>query len=173
VQQGWLFRSGCVDAGVCRTPDRAERLVHAALTDYRMRDDREFFRVDFIVASKIAQEAIAGACLEIRTCFLPDFSAAIMRSGYHFLLGLGSITTGWPLSKQAVFDGSIWNILFWTTADLENKLLDFRTYFNNHRTHDSLEGRTPDAPVSRPIANLRSIRWQPHCRALYQTPAAA
>ena len=65
------------------------------------------------------------------------------------------------------------HILFWTTADLENKLLDFRTYFNNHRTHDSLEGRTPDTSVSRPIANLRSIRWQPHCRALYQTPAAA
>src|SRR5215472_10710471 len=65
------------------------------------------------------------------------------------------------------------HILFWTTADLENKLLDFRTYFNNHRTHDSLEGRTPDASVSRRLANLRSIRWQPHCRALYQTPAAA
>ena len=60
-----------------------------------------------------------------------------------------------------------------STADLENKLLDFRTYFNNHRTHDSLEGRTPDTSVSRPIANLRSIRWQPHCCALYQTPAAA
>ena len=27
------------------------------------------------------------------------------------------------------------NLLFWTTTDLENKLLDFRTYFNNHRTH--------------------------------------
>jgi hypothetical protein len=65
------------------------------------------------------------------------------------------------------------HILFWKTADLENKLLDFRTYFNNHRTHDSLEGRTPDTSVSRPIANLRSIRWQPHCRALYQTPVAA
>ena len=64
-------------------------------------------------------------------------------------------------------------VLFWTTADLENKLLDFRTYFNNHRTHDSLEGRTPDTSVSRPITNLRSIRWQPHCRALYQTPVAA
>src|ERR1039457_354858 len=63
--------------------------------------------------------------------------------------------------------------LFWTTADLENKLLDFRTYFNNHRTHTSLEGRTPDMPVSRPIANLRSFRWQPHCRSLYQTPVAA
>ena len=64
-------------------------------------------------------------------------------------------------------------MLFWTTADLENKLLDFRTYFNNHRTHTSLEGRTPDTPVSRPIANLRSFRWQPHCRNLYQTPVAA
>jgi transposase InsO family protein len=64
-------------------------------------------------------------------------------------------------------------MLFWTTADLENKLLDFRTYFNNHRTHTSLEGRTPDTPVSRPIANLHSFRWQPHCRNLYQTPVAA
>ena len=65
------------------------------------------------------------------------------------------------------------HLLFWTTADLENKLLDFRTYFNNHRTHTSLEGRTPDTPASRPVANLRSFRWQPHCRALYQTPVAA
>jgi transposase InsO family protein len=65
------------------------------------------------------------------------------------------------------------HMLFWTTADLENKLVDFKTYFNNHRTHDSLEGRTPDTPVSQPIASLRSFRWQPHCRALYQTPVAA
>jgi transposase InsO family protein len=65
------------------------------------------------------------------------------------------------------------HILFWTTADLENKLLDFRTYFNNHRTHSSQGGRPPDMQVSRPIANLRSFRWQPHCRALYQTPMAA
>jgi hypothetical protein len=65
------------------------------------------------------------------------------------------------------------HILFWTTADLENKLLDFSTYFNNHRTYDSLEGRTPDTSVTRPIVNIRSIRWQPHCRALYQTPVAA
>jgi putative transposase len=48
-----------------------------------------------------------------------------------------------------------------------------RTYFNNHRTHNSQAGRTPDTPVSRPIANLRSFRWQPHCRSLYQTPMAA
>jgi putative transposase len=65
------------------------------------------------------------------------------------------------------------HMLFWTTADLENKLLDFRTYFNNHRTHNSLEGQTPDTPTSRPVVNLCSFRWQPHCRSLYQTPMAA
>jgi putative transposase len=65
------------------------------------------------------------------------------------------------------------HILFWTAADLENKLLDFRTYFNNHRTHTSMGGRTPNLPASRAIANLRSFRWQPHCRSLYQTPVAA
>lgn len=43
------------------------------------------------------------------------------------------------------------HILFWTTADLENKLLDFRSYFKNHRTHTSRAGRTPDTSVSRPL----------------------
>src|SRR6202008_3340164 len=46
--------------------------------------------------------------------------------------------------------------LFWTTADLEDKLLEFRNYFNHHRTHTSREGQTPDTPASRPVANLRS-----------------
>jgi hypothetical protein len=32
------------------------------------------------------------------------------------------------------------HILFWTAADIENKLLDFKTYFNNHRTHTSETG---------------------------------
>jgi hypothetical protein len=62
--------------------------------------------------------------------------------------------------------------LFWTTADLENKLLDFRTYFNDHRTHTSLEGRTPDTPVSRRVANPCSYQWQPHCRGLYHLDPA-
>ena len=40
--------------------------------------------------------------------------------------------------------------LFWTTADLENKLLDFKTYFNHHRTHTARMGRPPDdAPTRR------------------------
>ena len=34
--------------------------------------------------------------------------------------------------------------LFWTTADLEMKLLDFQRYYNGHRAHAGLDGRTPD-----------------------------
>ncbi len=30
--------------------------------------------------------------------------------------------------------------LFWTTADLENKLRDFKIYFNKHRTRTAREG---------------------------------
>jgi hypothetical protein len=65
--------------------------------------------------------------------------------------------------------------LFWTTVDLENKLLEFRDYFNDERTHHSLEGRTPDHDRTgpRPVADLHSYRWQSHCRGLYQTPIAA
>ena len=39
-------------------------------------------------------------------------------------------------------------------------------------TPASREGRTPDPPVSRPIANLQSRRWQRHCRGFYKTPIA-
>jgi hypothetical protein len=30
--------------------------------------------------------------------------------------------------------------LFWTTADLETKLLDFQHYYNGHRTHAGCTG---------------------------------
>ena len=65
--------------------------------------------------------------------------------------------------------------LFWTAADLETKLLDFQRYFNGHRAHAGLEGRTPEpVPASAGArASLRSYRWPPHCRGLYQTPTAA
>src|SRR5262249_12914087 len=63
--------------------------------------------------------------------------------------------------------------LFWTTADLENKLLDFKTYFNHHRTHGARAGRPPDDAPTRPIANLQSYGWESHCRGLDQTPIAA
>ena len=65
--------------------------------------------------------------------------------------------------------------LFWTAADLEMKLLDFQRYYNGHRTHAGLNGRTaePSTDTGCAPASVSSYRWQPHCRGLYQTPMAA
>jgi putative transposase len=65
--------------------------------------------------------------------------------------------------------------LFWTAADLERKLLDFQRYYNSHRAHAGLEGRPPESIPARggARASIRSYRWQPHGRGLYQTPTAA
>jgi transposase InsO family protein len=65
--------------------------------------------------------------------------------------------------------------LFWTARDLEMKLLDFQRYYNGHRTHAGLDGRTPEPSpdVGSARASVSAYRWQPHCRGLYQTPMAA
>ena len=65
--------------------------------------------------------------------------------------------------------------LFWTTADLETKLLDFKAYYNCHRTHCALAGRTPEQNLNRLRSRMTFSRyqWQQHCRGLYQTPIAA
>jgi putative transposase len=44
--------------------------------------------------------------------------------------------------------------LFWTIADLESKLFDFQRYYNGHRTHAGLNGRTPE-----PEYFLAAPRW--------------
>jgi len=66
-------------------------------------------------------------------------------------------------------------ILFWTTADLEAKLIDFQHYYNGHRTHTGVEGRLPEPPAGGTASptGLDSYRWRRHCRGLYQTPIAA
>jgi hypothetical protein len=66
-------------------------------------------------------------------------------------------------------------LLFWSTADLEEKLVDFQNYFNGHRTPAGLEGCLPEpaGDGSRSPLGLDSYRWQRHCRGLYQTPIAA
>jgi hypothetical protein len=66
-------------------------------------------------------------------------------------------------------------ILFWTTADLEQKLPNFQHYYNGYRTHAGLAGRVPEPTDdgSRLPLTFDSYRWQAHCRGLYQTPIAA
>jgi putative transposase len=64
--------------------------------------------------------------------------------------------------------------LFWTAADLERKLSDFQRYYNEYRAHTGVIGRPP-VPTDEGCARvrLRSYRWQPDCRGLYQTRIAA
>ena len=63
--------------------------------------------------------------------------------------------------------------LFWTAADLEEKLRAFQDYFNRHRVHSGLEGRLPEPDAGAATLDFASYRWQRHCRGLYQTPIAA
>jgi transposase InsO family protein len=63
--------------------------------------------------------------------------------------------------------------LFWTTADLEDKLRLFQDYFNRQRVHSGLEGRLPEPSEAKVRLNFASYRWQQHCRGLFQTPIAA
>ncbi len=63
-------------------------------------------------------------------------------------------------------------MLFWSASDLEQKLCDFQDFYNAHRAHASLAGRTP-VPTRKDVATLDHYRWQEHCRGLYQTPIAA
>ena len=64
--------------------------------------------------------------------------------------------------------------LFWTAVDLESKLSAFKDYYNRHRTHAGLAGKTPEVtPGVNGCATLKSYRWRRHCRGLFHTPIAA
>src|SRR2546422_9447997 len=56
--------------------------------------------------------------------------------------------------------------LFWTTADLEEKLRLFQDYFNRQRVHSGLQGRLPEPGEAKVTLNFASYRWQPHCGGL-------
>jgi putative transposase len=66
-------------------------------------------------------------------------------------------------------------VLFWHAADLERKLNTFKDYYNGHRVHTALKGKTPEL-VSGDIqitpAQLDQFAWMSHCRGLFQTPVA-
>ncbi len=67
-------------------------------------------------------------------------------------------------------------VFFWNTVDLERKLVSFQVYFNQSRTHMSLDGNTPAEirgdVITRP-ATLRNYTWEKHCGGLFELPMAA
>ena len=68
------------------------------------------------------------------------------------------------------------HILFWNARDLGERLREFQDYYNRHRVHASLRGKTPlevggGSIVKR--AELDRFCWQAHCLDLVQLPLAA
>ena len=65
--------------------------------------------------------------------------------------------------------------LFWNSVDLQRKLDGFRHYYNEHRVHAALRGRTPsqvaDGRRSAPV-QLNTFGWTTHCGGLVQLPVA-
>ena len=68
------------------------------------------------------------------------------------------------------------HVLIWNVIDLGRKLEEFRIYYNGHRIHQSLSGRTPEERSGQPPpahAVLDQYAWRHHCRGLFQMPIAA
>ncbi|MCB1706167.1 MAG: transposase [Halioglobus sp.] len=63
--------------------------------------------------------------------------------------------------------------LFWTAADLENKLRDYQAYYNEHRCHSSRDGATPMKRDGKKAVDINNYRWERHCRGLFELPVAA
>jgi putative transposase len=68
------------------------------------------------------------------------------------------------------------HVLIWNAVDLGRKLEEFRVYYNEHRVHQSLNGRTPGERSGQPPpahAVLDHYAWRHHCRGLFHMPVAA
>ncbi len=65
---------------------------------------------------------------------------------------------------------------FWNQSDLQAKLTQFMSYYNDDRCHWSLDGKTPREKgidnVSQSI-NINDYRWNKCCNGLYELPVAA
>ena len=62
--------------------------------------------------------------------------------------------------------------LFWSCTDLQQKLDQFKDYFNEQRTHSSKAGNTP-VKRERITAELLNYSWKKHCRGLFQLPTSS
>jgi len=62
---------------------------------------------------------------------------------------------------------------FWTVTDLENKLHNYRAYYNECRTHSGRNGLPPVEAIGGKIIDINQYRWNKHCRGLFELPVAA
>jgi len=70
------------------------------------------------------------------------------------------------------------HLLFFNGRDLQNKLDQFQTYYNDVRAHSSLDMKTPAAMAygeasDDKVVSIDHYRWKKQCNDLYQLPMAA
>ena len=70
------------------------------------------------------------------------------------------------------------HLLFFNGRDLQNKLDQFQTYYNDVRAHSSLCIKTPTAMAygeasDKKVVSIDRYQWEKHCNDLYQLPVAA
>ena len=67
-------------------------------------------------------------------------------------------------------------LFHWSANDLQSKLDEFKTYFNESRVHSGINGKTPvqqaQATESK-LVDLREYTWKSHCNGLFELPKAA
>ena len=65
---------------------------------------------------------------------------------------------------------------FWNSLDLQQKLNLYKDFYNEHRTHSSLDGLPPGKygrSTTNLTADLANFSWKSHCNGLFQTPIPA
>lgn len=67
--------------------------------------------------------------------------------------------------------------LFWNERDLQNKLDQFKGFYNRERAHMGIDGLTPTqmgnpSKTVKKRAEIVGYFWQSHCRGLFQLPVA-
>ena len=70
------------------------------------------------------------------------------------------------------------HLLFFNGRDLQNKLDQFQTFYNDVRAHSSLKRKTPTAMAfgeasDEKVVSIDHYRWKKRCNDLYQLPVAA
>ncbi len=69
--------------------------------------------------------------------------------------------------------GHLDQMFFWNRVDLERKLQQFKSYYNQPREPQSLDGATPAQNGGRPIplpVNLNHYSWHNHCNGSFEPP---
>ena len=67
-------------------------------------------------------------------------------------------------------------LFFWNQRDLENKLNEFKNYYNAFRAHSSLDSFTPAENYEgekNKIISIKKYVWKSHCKNLVSLPVAA